>query len=61
MPLRLSLHEEDLYVISVINEDRVGIVSKVSRFLLPRDFRFGYEKDHGMMEQKILEERHDGK
>jgi len=49
MLLRLPLQEEDLCVISVINEHRIGIVSKVPRFLLTRDFRFGFEEDHAMI------------
>ena len=38
MPLHSLSKEEDFYVISVIGEDRVGIVSKVTQFLFKKGF-----------------------
>ncbi len=38
MPLRSLFNEKDLYVISVIGEDKVGIVSKVTQFLFKKGF-----------------------
>ncbi|MFB3887135.1 MAG: phosphoserine phosphatase SerB [Thermodesulfobacteriota bacterium] len=38
MPLRALLETQDLYVVSVIGEDRVGIVSGVTQFLFKRGF-----------------------
>ncbi len=38
MPLHSLSKEEDFYVISVIGEDRVGIVSKVTQFLFEKGF-----------------------
>jgi phosphoserine phosphatase len=38
MPLHALSKEEDFYVISVIGEDRVGIVSKVTQFLFEKGF-----------------------
>ena len=38
MPLHSFSKEEDSYVISVIGEDRVGIVSKVTQFLFKKGF-----------------------
>lgn len=36
MPLKSLFKEEDIYVISVIGEDKVGIVSKVTQFLFKK-------------------------
>ena len=36
MPLHSLLQKQDLYVVSVIGEDQVGIVSKVTQFLFKR-------------------------
>jgi phosphoserine phosphatase len=36
MPLQSLLQKHDLYVVSVIGEDQVGIVSKITRFLFKR-------------------------
>jgi len=38
MPLHSLSRKEDLYVVSVIGEDRVGIVSKVTQFLFKKGF-----------------------
>jgi len=38
MPLHSLSKDEDFYVISVIGEDRVGIVSKVTQFLFKKEF-----------------------
>jgi phosphoserine phosphatase len=38
MPLPSLLQRQDLYVVSVIGEDRVGIVSKVTQFLFKKGF-----------------------
>jgi phosphoserine phosphatase len=38
MPLHSLLQKQDLYVVSVIGEDKVGIVSEVTQFLFKRGF-----------------------
>ena len=38
MPLHFLLQKQDLFVVSVIGEDRVGIVSKVTQFLFKKGF-----------------------
>jgi predicted amino acid-binding ACT domain protein len=38
MPLHSLLQKQDLYVVSVIGEDKVGIVSEVTQFLFRKGF-----------------------
>jgi predicted amino acid-binding ACT domain protein len=38
MPLHLPLPKDDSYVVSVIGEDRIGIVSTVTQFLFKKGF-----------------------